>query len=595
MKRYLYIAGIVVLLVCIGIASKYYFDERDDVFPQNKNGDLTTLTVGEDFRYVRTTEKAYCVSLGEYSKDALLMARYDKLEMISRETGEIKEIKPENMNTCEVVGGPASFANKKKWNPTGLYYDRRTNLLYIANYNGHNILVGRITDSETFFVEKMIVAEGLTSPENVAVNEVGNRIAVADYDGNSLFLFDDKGNMLWRKEVPLAHGVEISDSSVYGTSLSTREIIQFDYDGNEIRRVGHCANRGVNAYMWPTALELYKGKLIVTDAHTGRLTVLNEKLKYETALGANGPYVTNFSYPYTAIGAEDKIYVADTFANRILEMDLSGNLLKQFSKEVPRMQLRGSSPYVPQYPYDLAYLFERQKEVPQSFFCEGYSSDMDVVAGFSSFWLIQGCNKIQIPLVVYPSNATWLNRFFRNNYFYNMWSCKVSAKNHIYYVFGSPQSATFLFFCSDVDFVGIIRFGKHNTYYIDGEFIGDQEYWKVFLSDMGMLTDTFANQIEEGKTRYQAYKDTFVSYYYKKKLPVDITPEEDFDAWLAFQCTQSENGKSLFEAIKQGTATTDDYKSYMDECYREPSKHSVFERLLFRTFVGNRNNKMNIE
>lgn len=576
------LAMVFAIIFAVGVDA---YANAKSIFPPNDDGHLTAISLSKEFRHLPSKESAYSVSIVQYDASHCLIAGYMAgLHMVDLRSGDLRLIQPENIETCEVMGGKDSFADRKIWNPTGLHFDRRKKLLYVANYTGHNILVGKVTDRGTFAVEKMIVAEGLTSPENVAVNEKGTRIAAADYDGNNVFLFDEQGNVLWRKDVPLAHGVEISNSSVYGTSLGKREIIQFDYQGNEIKRVGRCANRGTDAYMWPTCLELYKGKLIVTDPHTGRLTVLNDKLEYETALGMNGPYATNFNYPYSAMVADDRIYVTDTYANRILIMDLEGTGMAQISKEAPRMPPAGSPPYVPEYPFDMAYLYEEQMDIAPSFFGKDYGNDMKVVAGYSSFWLAKGDKKIQIPMLTYSSIPSWQK--FCSTYFYDTWSKMVATKEHKYLILGSPQSSSCIVFSFDVGVGSIVNLGTVNTFCIHGKMIGDRDCWETMLHDMDLLTDTFSNKISEGQTRYQAYIDTFIPYYYKFSQPTDgITPEAELAAWLEFQCTQTESSKAIYVNIRQGTLSAEAYKSYMEDCYLKPYNHSIFERLMFRTFV----------
>lgn len=597
MKKYIYIACAVFLAFFLAV---YVYEENriHIQFPANADGKMTAIPLSKEFQYIlkkdtmipqRKKESMFCVSMAQYNATSFLTAGYGVygIQMVDIQSGDSWLIQPENLEKCEVMGGSASLADRKTWNPAGLYFDHHTQLLYVANYTGHNILIGQITDKGTFDVEKMIVAEGLISPENVAVNEAGSRIAAADYDGNNVFLFDGNGNTLWRKDVLLAHGVEISDSAVYGTSLGTREIIQFDYDGNELKRVGHCASSGVNAYMWPTALELYQGKLIVTDPHTGRLTILNDKLEYETALGSNGPYATNFNYPYASIVAEDKLYVADTFAKRIFVIDFKGTGLAQISEEAPNMPPSGSPPYVPEYPYEMAYLFEEQVDIPPSLFCENYGNDMTVVAGYSSFWLLQGDNKIQIPIITYPVATSKLYKFCEN-YFYNTWSKKISTGKHEYYILGSPQAPDCIFFSTDTGLGGIVSLGKLNTFCVYGEIVGNHDQWNNMLRDMDMLTDRFSAKVAEGATRYQAYIDTYAQYYSEVLPPDDdaVSSEAGIEAWLEFQCSQTESGKAIFEAIKDGTFTEKDYYEYMKDCYQAPNTHTILERLLLRTFAG---------
>ena len=215
-------------------------------FPDNPDGSLTALGLSEDFTCVLTEEYPNASSLAQVQGDWFLIAQYRRLALINMAAGAQRTIEPENLSDCEVIGDLDKSLSpyEDAWNPTGLFYDAKEELLYIANYHGHNVLIGRITENDTFFAEKMIVAEGMVAPEGIAVNEKRSRIAVADCDGNTLFLFDRRGNLLWRSTVEQTHGVAISRDTVYCTSLTTREVIRFDYKGNELGRVGHMANSG---------------------------------------------------------------------------------------------------------------------------------------------------------------------------------------------------------------------------------------------------------------------------------------------------------------------------------------------------------------
>ena len=268
-------------------------------------------------------------------------------------------------------------------------------------------------------------------------------------------------------------------------------------------------------------------------------------------------------------------------------MDMEGNLLAQFSEKPPRMLPEGCSPYVPHYPYDTAYLFEEQEDIAAAFFDRRYEgSGMKVLAGFSSFWLVKGDNKEQLQMVDYSPQGAEMNRFF-SNYFYSMWSHRVSTGKHAYCLFGSPQYAGCVFYCEDAVFWGnVISLGILNSFVVNGEVIGDKESWQMALNVMDDLTDRFLDKIALGRTRQQAYVETFIPYYYNESEGDVISFENDMEKWLEFQCSQTESGKTLYEAVKEETFAEDDYKNYMDDCYREPGKHSIFERLLLRTFIG---------
>lgn len=556
-------------------------------FPENPGGSLTPLGLDEDYQYLASNENAMASSIVRYTSSEFLVSHYVNLRILNWETGEQTNLTPVNLDTCEVIG---AFDNtiemdKTRWNPTGLFYHQQSQTLYIANYNGHNILIGTVSDDE-FIAEKMIVAPGLVSPENVAVNVAGTRIAVADYDGNALFLFDGTGNLLWKQEVPLAHGVEISEDSVYCTSLQNREVIQFSYEGTELNRVGHLANQGVNAYMWPVSLELYHGQLLVSDAHTGMLTLLDDELNYISAIGSNGPYMTNFSYPYAVLAEENALYITDTFKSRVLQLDFQGNIIKQISQVEPSEMSLSNLEYIPPYPYKTAYLYEKCDMIPLSFF-NPFFSDGDMVDGFSSVWLITSEeNMQQIRLLDYsPIHRESISTME----FYTTWDGVLNTEDYKFYLLGSDQVDHVLFYETNYRFGGIAFFDSELTE-IDGHFYDTQTLTSQdenVAQTLESLAYTFVQMLNRGESRYTAYKDTMQQYYHTLPGRNGSISSNQFERWIEEQSTQSESGQELFGKIEDGTANTEAINSYFFQLYAEPDpKHTVLENILLRTLCG---------
>lgn len=556
-------------------------------FPENPDGSLTPLGLDEDYQYLASNENAIASSIVRYTSSEFLVSHYENLRILNWETGEQTNLTPVNLDTCEVIG---AFDNtiemdKTRWNPTGLFYHQQSQTLYIANYNGHNILIGTVSDDE-FITEKMIVAPGLVSPENVAVNVAGTRIAVADYDGNALFLFDGTGNLLWKQEVPLAHGVEISEDSVYCTSLQNREVIQFNYEGTELNRVGHLANQGVNAYMWPVSLELYHGQLLVSDAHTGMLTLLDDELNYISAIGSNGPYMTNFSYPYAVLAEENALYITDTFKSRVLQLDFQGNIIKQISQVEPSEMSLSNLEYIPPYPYKTAYLYEKCDMIPLSFF-NPFFSDGDMVDGFSSVWLITSEeNMQQIRLLDYsPIHRESISAME----FYTTWDGVLNTEDYKFYLLGSDQVDHVLFYETNYRFGGIAFFDSKLTE-IDGHFYDTQTLTSQdenVAQTLESLAYTFVQMLNRGESRYTAYKDTMQQYYHTLPGRIGSISSNQFERWIEEQSTQSESGQELFGKIQDGTANAEAINSYFFQLYAEPDqKHTVLENILLRTLCG---------
>lgn len=573
--------------------SENYVEEKTDtaiMLPQNAEGALSPLGLDPNYQYIASNENAIASSIVRYTSDQFLITHYENLRILNWETGEQTMLTPANLESCEVLGTPdkALELDKTRWNPTGLFYHQQTQKLYIANYNGHNILIGTVSDDGQFVAEQMIVAPGLVSPENVAVNAEGNRIAVADYDGNALFLFDDSGNLIWKQEIPLAHGVEISEDAVYCTSLQNREVIQFDYDGTELNRVGQLANQGVNAYMWPVALELYGEQLLVTDAHTGMLTLLDDQLNYITSIGANGPYMTNFNYPYAVLAEENALYITDTFKERVIQLDFHGDIVKQVSQEKPTETSLSDLNYVPTYPYSTAYLYEQYTSIPCTFFNPFFNdSDIDIIGGFSSMWFVRDeGNMQQVRILDYSSENT---EIFSGSEFYSVWCEKFQIGQYEYYLFGSAQNNKLVFYNPENQFGGVI-FSDDKLWCVKNHIFctSDSEPKESeILQILTGLTENFVQKINQGESRYTAYIDTMLSYYQTcSALPEKISKEE-FGNWVEQQSTQSDYGKSLFEQIQNETADADDINSYFFQLYAENDQtHTILENILLRTLCA---------
>lgn len=150
-----------------GVAQQQILENLRISFPENPSGELTTLGLSNDFKYIHTDEIVSPASIVAYKENSLLLAQYQSLTLLDIFSGKQQTINPENL---------AQFGNV--WNPTGIFYDIANNKLYVANYNGHNILIGSINDKGQFHIEQEIIADGMISPENVVVSNDGNMIAV---------------------------------------------------------------------------------------------------------------------------------------------------------------------------------------------------------------------------------------------------------------------------------------------------------------------------------------------------------------------------------------------------------------------------------
>lgn len=561
-----------------GVAQQQILENLRISFPENPSGELTTLGLSNDFKYIHIDEFVSPASIVAYKENSLLLAQYQSLSLLDIFSGKQQTIIPENI---------AQFGNV--WNPTGIFYDIANNKLYLANYNGHNILIGSINDKGQFHIEQEIIADGMISPENVVVSNDGNMIAVADYDGNSVFVFDRDGSVLWKREVLQAHGIEIDEHAVYCTSLTSREVISFDLKGNEKKRVGQLQSSGKNGYMWPVALEVYGDQLLVVDAHASRITVLDTDLNYQTVLGSYGPYVTNLNYPYAAIVIDDDIFIADTKGKRIIQIDLEGNILAQWSDYKP-LYPETCQGYIPDSSYTIPYLYEQDNQVPLSFY-NPYFTEGEIITGFSSVWYLNDDKLQQIGLLDY----TACDYFFgtiesQKTEFYATWSYNLSIDDYEYYLWGSPQSDAIIFYEKNLCFGGIKHFFG-GIFLVDGKLVFPSERRAIFDSALDELkadTDQFVNLLSNGKSRYEAYVLSTLPEINRWRSTMDKDPlsEKMYSSWLVEQCSSNPDVKDLLEKITQGQPLKLELDSFFFEAYlSEMPEYTILENILLRTLA----------
>lgn len=322
--RYLLSIILLIIVFCSGCTNNKLS------FPANNAGKTIPLKYATKKEIYNADMKIRAVSLTAF-KDGFIGTSYVSLFYYDEKMKKRTEIKcPEGY----AIGYELQSDKRKKiWNPTGCFYNKKEDLLYLANYNGHNVLVCKISDDLTCTVLKEISTESMVSPENIYINKNG-MIAVADYDGNSLFMFDNDGQLMWSRNIGLAHGVTMSDNNVYVTSLLDRSISSFDYNGNLIKTIGELGFEGQDKFMWPTALDYYNKQLLITDAHTGRIYLYDEDLNYISSIGGNGASNNTFNFPYTANVMNHSIYVADCYNERIVILNLNGEVINIIGKPI---------------------------------------------------------------------------------------------------------------------------------------------------------------------------------------------------------------------------------------------------------------------
>ena len=264
------------------------------------------------------------VSLSWLDDTRVFVANYDQVYLLDL-----------SVNSIQRVARPQGVP---RWNPTGVYYHAPTKRLYVANYQGHDVLI--LNAAEPLLPKLMSrIADGaLKGPENVAVSPDASHIAVADYDASGVFLYNAAGKLLWKMDVTMAHGVAFTGDGLHvlASGLGPKAgVSKFTLEGRLVKKIGQ-SGWGKNGFLWPTSISVRDGVLAVSDAHTGKITFLSEDLLPIATLGANGPGFGTFNMPYAVLWDQDNsILVADSFKDRLLRVTPTNATLRREYRLMP--------------------------------------------------------------------------------------------------------------------------------------------------------------------------------------------------------------------------------------------------------------------
>ena len=295
--------------------------QADSVFPfLDRVGDLRFAPLRLNMQSDATIEiqpklSDLPVSAASLNNKTLLIVNYHNVSSLNIETGEVTQL------TADLTR-----LRSTKFVPTGVAVGPRSSRIFIANYLGNNILVGRLTGDHLVF-EKELAGEGVTSPENVAVAKDEAWLVSANYDGNSATGFKWEGGeyvQKWKTEIPLAHGVAILGDRVFVSSLQLKRIFTLDLSNGTVRGVfgepgwrAYCLN-----FLWPTGLEAAGDNLlVVTDSHTGgvyRISFQDGVGALIDVVGGTAPGLAGLQMPYGTASIGGKLAILSTFSPKIL-------------------------------------------------------------------------------------------------------------------------------------------------------------------------------------------------------------------------------------------------------------------------------------
>jgi hypothetical protein len=317
------------------------------------------------------------------------------------------------------------------WNPTGIHYDDGD--LYVANYQGRNILVGRLSaDGASFRITRQITHPDLVSPEKVWTS--GQYVAVADYDASAVFLFNKSGELIWKRTgIPLAHGVAIVDGFIYVTALGDRKLLKLDLNGDVVAENNAS---GWNNLLYPTSVAALRGKhgneIVVLDANRGTLVIYDQGLREIREMGRNAPDM--FKRPYGFVVVDDHFLVADTGNYRFVWLSSSGDI-----ESVPLVLEEVRNIGTPErWNHGYAYCSYNQAEMDIGLI--GYKA----FTGFATLCLYRASAlQTQILLPYSRLNGSGLGHRPVNGFGF-AWSTSLKAPDGVYQIIGSFNQSIYM-------------------------------------------------------------------------------------------------------------------------------------------------------
>ncbi|MDR1920813.1 MAG: hypothetical protein LBS31_03610 [Candidatus Adiutrix sp.] len=327
--------------------------------------------------------------------------------------------------------------------PTGLYYHQGT--LYIANYTGNNILAGQLSaDNSRLEITRSITHPALISPENIFVDD--EIIVTANYDGNNVTCFDHEGRLLWEVKVPNAHGIDGNKDFLTVTGLGERKIYKLSRSGEVLRTTGQLGWE-LNEYAWPTDIDILPAnEILVTDAHTGRITKLDYDLKPIKAWGINGSARADFNFPYALYPREQGLIICDTFKGRFLFLNQDFQIEKIIylngrNPEAGDKKLWGMKTD--------AYAYPSLDEEPLNILLQDFfppNDSLSYMSSYNGFRMLIG-EEIKKYIIMNSNNLTKPD--FYGFFWYVTMAEKLPHDSGRYYVIFSPQNYHPLFFDSE--------------------------------------------------------------------------------------------------------------------------------------------------
>jgi DNA-binding beta-propeller fold protein YncE len=197
--------------------------------------------------------------------------------------------------------------------------------------------------------------ERFEKPVGIAVDG-GGSVFISDYDADNVKKFDKKGRFVsrWGKngvndgefDSPSDIAAD-SEGRVYVVDLYNHRVQKFDRHGRFVKAWGKegkvdelhsilspfFSKEKPGEFYYPAKIASGGGKIYVSDSYNNRVQVFSEDGEYITQWGGTGFWRGRFRVASgIAVGPRGRVYVADFYNDRVQIFDSDGRTLKSFGK-----------------------------------------------------------------------------------------------------------------------------------------------------------------------------------------------------------------------------------------------------------------------
>jgi DNA-binding beta-propeller fold protein YncE len=180
--------------------------------------------------------------------------------------------------------------------------------------------------------ELLFTIEGAERPTGLAYDSAGNRLFVSDTLGHRILVFDENGKSLFSfgrrgnadGEFNYPSHLTLRSGRLYVNDTMNFRLQMFDLDGRHIASFGHHGD-GSGDFAQPKGIGVdSEGHVYVADALFDRVQIFESDGSFLLAFGGPGRGPGEFWLPAGLFVDGDRIYVADSYNQRIQVFEFLG-------------------------------------------------------------------------------------------------------------------------------------------------------------------------------------------------------------------------------------------------------------------------------